>query len=124
VRDRGACMLTLGEIAARAGVCITTARNALRQAAREGLLMIEERRRDKQPNLANVVRMVSREWMTWVTRGKRAKSQSFVPKRGGCKKAGATDKAFFKSLHNDHIKRDHFTPPVSRKAPSGVLPET
>jgi hypothetical protein len=36
-RDRGACMMTLGEIAARAGVCVTTARNALRQAAREGL---------------------------------------------------------------------------------------
>jgi hypothetical protein len=30
-------MMTLGEIAARAGVCVTTARNALRQAAREGL---------------------------------------------------------------------------------------
>ena len=51
VRDRGACMMALGEIAARAGVCVTTARNALRQAAREGLLTIEERRRDKRPNL-------------------------------------------------------------------------
>ena len=36
VRDRGACILTLGEIAARAGVCVTTARNALRTAARAG----------------------------------------------------------------------------------------
>jgi len=33
VRDRGACMMTLGEIASRAGVCVTTARNALRLAA-------------------------------------------------------------------------------------------
>ena len=44
-----ACMMALGEIAARAGVCVTTARNALRRAAREGLLTIEERRRDKRP---------------------------------------------------------------------------
>ena len=36
VRERGACMLTLGEIAARAGVCVTTARNALRTGRARG----------------------------------------------------------------------------------------
>jgi len=70
------CFLTLGEIAARAGICVTTARNALRTAAREGLLTIEERRRDKRPNLANVVRVVSREWKTWIERGPKGKAQS------------------------------------------------
>jgi hypothetical protein len=73
-RERGACRLTLGEIASRAGVCVTTARNALRAAARGGLATIEERRRDKRPNLANVVRIVSREWTTWIARGRKPKT--------------------------------------------------
>ena len=111
VRDRGACMLTLGEIAARAGVCVTTVRNALRQAAREGLLTIEERRRNKQPNLANVVRVVSREWTNWIARGGRAKSQPSASKGGGCKKLGSTDKTSSRSLHGDRALRGH-SPPV------------
>jgi hypothetical protein len=88
VRDRGACLLTLGEIAARAGVCVTTARGALRQAAREGLLTIEERRRDKRPNLPNVVRLISREWTSWIARGGRDKAQPSVSKGEGAKKWG------------------------------------
>ena len=99
VRGGGACILTLGEIAARAGVCVTTARNALRTAAREGLVTIEERRRDKRPNLANVVRVVSREWKTWIERGPKGKAQSRpgAAEGGGCKKTGATDKDFSES---------------------------
>ena len=99
VRGGGACILTLGEIAARAGVCVTTARNALRTAARAGLVTIEERRRDKRPNLANVVRVVSREWKTWIERGPKGKAQSRpgAAEGGGCKKAGATDKDLSKS---------------------------
>ena len=99
VQGGGACILTLGEIAARAGVCVTTARNALRTAAREGLVTIEERRRDKRPNLANVVRVVSREWKTWIERGPKGKAQSRpgAVEGGGCKKTGATDKDSSKS---------------------------
>ena len=48
VRDRGACELTLAEIAARAGSCRTMARTTLRQAAERGLVLIEERRRPGQ----------------------------------------------------------------------------
>lgn len=120
VRDRGACMLTLGEIAARAGVCVTTARNALRQAAREGLLTIEERRRDKRPNLANVVRVVSREWTSWIARGGRAKSPPPISKRGGCKKLGATDKASYRSLYGDRVSRGQHAQNVPRKTPKGA----
>ena len=71
VRMRGACALPLCEIAARAGVGVTTARNALRLAAGDGLLLIVERRRHGAPSLPNVVRIVSREWTVWIARAGR-----------------------------------------------------
>jgi hypothetical protein len=70
VRDKGSCDRTLGELAVRAGVSIDTARRAIRQAARLGLITIEERRRYRQPSLSNVVRIVSREWLTWISKGR------------------------------------------------------
>ena len=69
VRDRGACDLTLAEIAARAGSCRTMARTTLRQAAELGLVLIEERRRPGMKNLPNRVRIISPEWRTWLKRG-------------------------------------------------------
>ncbi|HEY8070564.1 MAG TPA: hypothetical protein VIE47_01165 [Methylocystis sp.] len=111
VRDRGACMMTLGEIAARAGVCVTTARNALRTATREGLVTIEERRRDKRPNLSNVVRIVSREWLTWIERGRknssagRGKADPSASSRGGSKKMESTDIGSKRTLRGDRVSR-------------------
>jgi hypothetical protein len=68
---RGVCSLTLGEIAARAGVCRSTARNAVRAAARAGLVTIEERRRPGRVNLPNLIRITSREWRVWLEHGRR-----------------------------------------------------
>ncbi len=68
VRERGHCDRTLAEISARAGVSRTTAQNALRAAACMGLVTIEERRRQGQVNLPNVIRVVSRDWLQWLTR--------------------------------------------------------
>src|SRR3712207_1005828 len=80
VREHGQCDRTLGEIAARAGVCRATAQNALRHAARLGLLTIEERRRSGRSNLPNVIRITSREWLAWLTRGpKGGRSKIFSP---------------------------------------------
>jgi DNA-binding transcriptional ArsR family regulator len=84
VRASGSCGLTVGEIAARAGVGITTARGALRAAARDGLLTIEERRRHMAPNLPNLIRIISAEWRTWIARTKTSKG-------GGFGKAESTD---------------------------------
>lgn len=81
VRQRGTCAITLGEIAARAGVGITTARDAIRAGAFDGILIIEERRRRGGPNLPNIVRIISREWSNWVKRSG----------RGGSKFLGATN---------------------------------
>ncbi|BDV36745.1 hypothetical protein [Methylocystis iwaonis] len=121
VQARGACLMSLGEIAARAGVCVTTARNGLRQAARAGLVTIEERRRDKRPNLPNVVRVVSREWRSWIDRGGQSKSQFSATKGGGCKKIGATDKTSSRSSNSDRASRAHFPPSSPRKPPKGGL---
>jgi hypothetical protein len=68
VKRQGCCSASIGEIAARAGVCRTLVQNAIREAARQGLVTIEERRRQGQKNLPNVVRIVSREWLTWLKR--------------------------------------------------------
>jgi len=83
-RDRGACMLPLGAIAARAGVCRKLAQNAIRLAKRLGLLDVDERRRPGRPSLTNVIKVASTEWRAWLARGPR-------PKRGGGKKSAPTD---------------------------------
>jgi hypothetical protein len=69
VRTGGVCGLCLAAIAARAGVCRTTARDAVREAARLGLLICNERRRRGQKSLTNLLRIVSNEWLTWIRIG-------------------------------------------------------
>jgi hypothetical protein len=66
----GPCTLPIDAIAALAGVCRTTAQNALREARRLGLLLIEERRRRRQKNLTNIVTVVSPEWQAWLRLGR------------------------------------------------------
>jgi hypothetical protein len=75
VRDHGLCSLHVDAIAARAGVCRRLAQSAIREAAREGLLTVQERRREGRRNDTNMIRVVSREWLTWLGR------------EGGCKNA-------------------------------------
>ena len=61
VAEHGHCDRTLGEKAARAGVCRALARQAIRKAAREELLTVEERPQPGRKSLPNVVRIISRE---------------------------------------------------------------
>ena len=69
VQVQGRCELCLDAIAARAGVCRSTARNALAQARRLGMLERQERRRAGANSLTNVVTIVDREWLAWLVRG-------------------------------------------------------
>src|SRR3954447_2209160 len=69
VRQHGPCARRVDEIAARAGVCRRMVQNALREAARLGLITVEERRREGRRNLPNVLRIVAKEWILWLTRG-------------------------------------------------------
>src|SRR3954467_9724976 len=93
VRQHGQCDRCVDEIAARAGVCRSLVKNALREAARLGLLTVEERRREGRRNLPNVVRIVAKEWTTWLTRGGRASRPSAEPLIG-VKKTTPTDTSY------------------------------
>ena len=110
-RAKRHCTLTLGELAARAGVGITTARNAIHEAAGHGYLTIEERRRDKRPNLSNVVRVVSREWLVWIARGRknssagRGNADASASQGGGSKKMESTDKGSKRTYRRDRVSR-------------------
>src|SRR5215212_8722424 len=81
VLRHGACTLTIGHIAALAGVSETTVRNALRAARGLGLLTIEGRRLTAWRNASNVVRIVSREWLAWL----RLRAPKERALGGGCK---------------------------------------
>jgi hypothetical protein len=102
VRDNGQCLKSIPEIAARAGVCRTTAQNAIRMAARLGLLTVQERRRDGRRNEVNVVRIVSASWLAWIKRA------------GGFKKNGPTD--------TQDIFQGRKGPVVRQRTSSGTAP--
>lgn len=73
VRQNGDCRLTVGHIAALAGISETSTRNALREARRLRLLHVQERRLTASRNLPNVIRVVSAAWLGWLRlRGKSA----------------------------------------------------
>src|SRR4051794_16717167 len=93
VRQHGQCVRCVDELAARAGVCRRMVQNALREAARLGLLTVEERRREGRRNLPNVVRIVSKEWIAWLARGGRRARPQAEPLIG-CKKLHPTDTSY------------------------------
>src|SRR3954452_4501112 len=90
VRQHGLCDRCVDEIAARAGVCRRMVQSAIREAARLGLLTIEERRREGRRNLPKVGRIVSEGWSSWLVRGGRS-SRPSAAALIGCKKLRPTD---------------------------------
>jgi hypothetical protein len=58
-----------------------------------GLITVQERRREGQKNLPNVVRVVSREWQLWIKRGGQM-NPPHGSKPIGFKKTDPTDKGF------------------------------
>jgi hypothetical protein len=96
VRRHGHCDRCVDELAARAGVCRRLVQNALREAARLGLVTVEERRREGRRNLPNLIRVVSREWLTWLSRRGRAAPSRAEPSEllSGCRKMHPTDKGY------------------------------
>ena len=69
VKHKDRCSLCLDALAARAGCCRTSAKNALRAAARLGFITVIHRPRRGQKNLPNVIEIVSADWQTWLKRG-------------------------------------------------------
>jgi hypothetical protein len=66
VQQHGRCTKTIGEIAARAGVCETIVRNALREASRMKLLQVQERRLTRWRSLPNIVTIIAPNWVGWL----------------------------------------------------------
>lgn len=87
----GACCLCLDAIAARAGVCRRLAQAAIRLAEGDGLLTIQERRRQGRKSDPNVVRIISREWLAWLRRGGRSAAPALLG-GVGCKTIHPTDR--------------------------------
>lgn len=90
------CRLSVGGMAAIAGVSETTVRNAIREAVKLGLLTVEERRITGWRNDTNVLRLVSPEWLSWLRLARRSPklgsglSLTDEQKGGGCKIAKGT----------------------------------
>ena len=85
VQRHGSCDWPMDKLAACAGVCRTTARNAMREAEAQRLITVQERRRSYTRNDTNIIRIVSKEWRTWLRLG------------GGCKKPPTTDTHIYKT---------------------------
>ena len=92
------CRLAVGQLAAIAGVAETTVRNAIREAAKLGLVTVEERRVTGFRNDTNIVRIVSAEWQAWLRLARkspgghleREKAPPMSGEGGGCKSARGT----------------------------------
>jgi hypothetical protein len=78
IKRHGRCDFPIDKIAALAGVSRTTAQNAIREAIRLGHLSKEERPVQGRKNLTNVLRITSREWLTWLEKGPRIGFKSFL----------------------------------------------
>ncbi len=86
----GACRLALEHIAALAGVCRKTVKNALREAYGLKLVRIEERRLTGWRNDTNVVTIASPEWLSWLRLRRRGEGvKPYPPRIPGKKKEGA-----------------------------------
>jgi len=99
VASKGVCGLCIDAIAARAGVCRRLAQAAIRLAAGDGLLTVEERRHEGRKNSPNLVRIISREWVAWMRRGQRKPVNLRGPAETGpsvqgigCKRIHPTDR--------------------------------
>ncbi|ACK86450.1 hypothetical protein [Methylorubrum extorquens] len=90
------CRLSVGGMAAIAGVSETTVRNAIREAVKLGLLTVEERQITGWRNDTNIVRIISAEWTSWLRLTRKAPkaedrlSLNSEQKGGGCKSANPT----------------------------------
>jgi hypothetical protein len=68
VKHHGTCDLLYDQIAALAGICRTTVQTTMHEARQLGLINVTERPRPGRKNLSNVIRIMSREWLTWLKR--------------------------------------------------------
>ncbi|WP_320188894.1 hypothetical protein RMS29_028465 (plasmid) [Agrobacterium rosae] len=94
VRETGSCQCTVAEIADRAGVGKTTARNAIRKARDRGMLKVTHRPQWRSKWLSNIITIACKTWLNWL--------KKFRPNLGfkfkGVKKPASTDTYGFKDI--------------------------
>lgn len=78
-RQHGNCKSSVKEIGDRAGVGVTTVRNALRRARLIRLLTITERPQWRAKNLANIVKVVCPRWLSWLEKFRPNLGLKFYP---------------------------------------------
>ena len=59
------------ELAARAGVCHSLAKRAVKLAELDGLITVQRRPRSGRKHLANIIRIIRAEWLDWLRKGYR-----------------------------------------------------
>jgi hypothetical protein len=69
IKRDGVCDDPIDALAAQAGVGRTTVQTTLHEARRLGHITVTERPRRGKKNLTNIVRVCSREWLAWLSRG-------------------------------------------------------
>ena len=88
VQQHGQCRLPIDAVAALAGVCRSTVKNAIRAAVAAGLVEVEERRRPGGRNLPNIISVIAPAWRSWL---------KLVRRWGGVKTVTATNTKDFHS---------------------------
>ena len=88
VARRGLCRLTIGHIAALAGVSRTTAQTAVREAQALGIPTSEEGRITAWRNAPNTIRITSPEWRTWLRMRDRKRAGVDHPRQAEQGRAG------------------------------------
>lgn len=88
------CRLAIDHIAALAGLSRSTVKNAIREAAKLGLLTVEERRLSAWRSDTNIVRIISREWLSWLRLARKRKDEreavALLPSKVGGVKSPTT----------------------------------
>jgi hypothetical protein len=123
VQKSGTCRLPNDAIAALAGTCRTTVQTTLRLASGAGLLVVRERRRPGLPSLPNVVLSGSREWSTWLLRGRAQNATHHV--RDDNKIPPQEPSEDHRSLHGmpqGNVGYSHQNLPAGSLTPRGSLP--
>lgn len=111
VAKRGRCVLTLGHVAALAGVCKQTVRNAVRQAAGLGLIRSEEWRQSAFRSAPNTITILSGEWTAWLR---------LAARRGRVKNPGGHGDIESKQADIEKIERQEVWRGENRKIEASV----
>jgi hypothetical protein len=116
----GACDRSLNELAARAGVCHSLAKQAIKYAERDGLVTVLRRPRSGRKHLTNIIRIIRAEWLDWLHKGRR---KAYAV--GACNRAkpifaaASQERAGARGVQNNPPRSQHF-----RNGPSNPVDNT